>query len=140
MICIRPVIYCCPVIRCGPVIIMPAKPDMKKDGKKDGKKDDKKDGKGKVGEEDTTIPAPAKLVVTLPADATLTIDGNLTTSTSGLREFVSPKLEPGKDFHYTLKATVMRDGKPLETVKTVAVHAGAQIPVTLTIPDSVAAR
>ena len=44
--------------------------------------------------------APARLFVNLPADAKLTIDGEVTTSTSEERIFVSPELAPGKSYSY----------------------------------------
>jgi uncharacterized protein (TIGR03000 family) len=68
--------------------------------------------------------APAKLLVSLPADATLTIDGQATTSKGASREFASPVLETGRDYVYTLKANVTRDGKTVEESKTILVRAG----------------
>src|SRR5205823_11966785 len=56
-------------------------------------------------------PAPATIVVTLPTEAKLTVDGNPTTSTSDRRVFVSPALDRGMEYFYTLKAEVVRDGK-----------------------------
>jgi hypothetical protein len=47
-------------------------------------------------------PAPVTLVVHLPDDARLTIDGNATKSTSETRVFTSPALPRGKELHYTL--------------------------------------
>jgi uncharacterized protein (TIGR03000 family) len=85
--------------------------------------------------------APATLVVSLPADATLTVDDAPTASSSDTRLFVSPDLPMGREFHYTLKAKVMRDGKPVVVEETVAVKAGQQTSVTLKLPaTSVAAR
>jgi uncharacterized protein (TIGR03000 family) len=75
--------------------------------------------------------APATLVVTLPADAKLKIDDYVTTSTSGTRVFTTPTLEAGKTFHYTLKAEIVRDGKPMLIEQNVAVRAGQSTPVTL---------
>jgi uncharacterized protein (TIGR03000 family) len=116
--------------------VKPKDKDTDKDKKdKDTDKDTDKDKNDQV-----QSATPATLVVTLPADATLTIDGNPTTSTSSPRVFVSPPLDPGKEFHYTLKATVMREGKPVEMVEKVNVRAGAQARVTLTIPTAVATR
>ena len=69
-------------------------------------------------------PAPASRIVHLPANARLTIDGDPTRSTSGARWFVSPPLEPGKTYHYDLKAEVVRDGKRLTETRRVAVRAG----------------
>jgi uncharacterized protein (TIGR03000 family) len=45
------------------------------------------------------------LVVRLPADAVLVIDGNKTKSTGEERRFVTPPLPVGGRYHYTLKAT-----------------------------------
>ena len=76
----------------------------------------------------------ATLVVNLPADATLTIDDEATASTSGNRVFVTPPLESGREFHYTLKAKVVRDGQVQTTTQRVAVRAGEVSRIELTIP------
>jgi uncharacterized protein (TIGR03000 family) len=76
-------------------------------------------------------PAPATLIVSLPADATLTIEGTPTTSTSGVRVFTSPVLEPNKDYYYTLKAEVVVNGEPQTITKQVLVRAGEETRVTL---------
>jgi len=68
--------------------------------------------------------APAKVLVSLPVDASLTIDGQSTTSTGTSREFVSPALESGKDYVYTLTVNVVREGKTVSESKTVLVRAG----------------
>jgi uncharacterized protein (TIGR03000 family) len=78
--------------------------------------------------------APARLLVRLPADATLSVEGTPTTSTQGVRSFISPPLQPGRDYLYTLKAEVMRDGKRVERTKDVRVHAGEQSDVTIDLP------
>ena len=75
--------------------------------------------------------APVSLVVRLPADARLTIDGYPTRSTAGTRWFVSPPLEPGKTYHYDLQAEVMRGGKRLTETRRVAVRAGQGSAVTM---------
>jgi uncharacterized protein (TIGR03000 family) len=78
--------------------------------------------------------AGATLVVNLPADATLTIDDEPTASTSANRVFVTPPLQSGKEFHYTLTARVVRDGKVQTTTQRVAVRAGEVSSIELTIP------
>ena len=91
----------------------------------------------------TPVEAPAntaKLYVTLPADAKLTIDGNPTASTSESRVFHTPSLPTGKTFHYVLKATVVRDGKTETVTKEVAVRAGEDTRVKIEIPEAVAAE
>ena len=76
----------------------------------------------------------ATLVVNLPAAATLTIDGYTTKSTSATRTFVTPPLEPGKAYNYTLKATVKVGDKTEEITKVVNVMSGQETKETLTLP------
>jgi uncharacterized protein (TIGR03000 family) len=78
--------------------------------------------------------------VSLPADARLTVDETVTKSTSSTRTFVSPALETGKDFHYTLKAEVVRDGKTYTTIRRIAVRAGEETKVSLDIPVATVAQ
>ena len=75
--------------------------------------------------------APATIVVNVPADARLTIDGEATTSTSAQRVFVSPVLNPGQEYHYTLKAEFKKDGKTVSVSKDVTVKAGNETRVTM---------
>jgi uncharacterized protein (TIGR03000 family) len=84
--------------------------------------------------------APATIVVELPADAKLLIDDTATTSTSSRRVFVSPDLDTGREYHYTLKAEAMRDGKLVKVEKQVAVRGGETTPVTLVLPPSQVAQ
>jgi len=73
----------------------------------------------------------ATIVVHLPAEATLTIDGQPTQSRSNTRTFTSPPLEPGKTYSYTLRAEMNRDGRLQNVKKTVDVQAGRPTDVTL---------
>ncbi len=82
----------------------------------------------------------AKIYVTLPADAKLSIDGRPTASTSGSRVFRSPNLAPGRTFHYVLQATVVRGGKTETVTKRVAVRAGKSTRVNIEIPEDAAAE
>jgi uncharacterized protein (TIGR03000 family) len=75
----------------------------------------------------------ATLIVSLPEDATLTIDGEETTSTSAQRVFVTPALEEGKEYEYTLKAKVQRDGKVEIATAKVTFRAGETKPVELKV-------
>ncbi len=76
-----------------------------------------------------TKKAPATIVVNLPADAKLTIDGRETHARSGRRVFSSPALPPGKKFYYVLKATAVRDGQTVTSEQRVIVSAGQRKPV-----------
>jgi uncharacterized protein (TIGR03000 family) len=80
----------------------------------------------------------ARLVVTLPAEAKLTIDGEATTSTSTTRVFVTPALEAGKTYKYTLTATVVVGDKNEVITKEVNVVAGQETRATLSLPEAVA--
>jgi uncharacterized protein (TIGR03000 family) len=111
------------------------KKDEDENGKKKKKKDEDED---KV---DVSAQAPAQLVVSLPAEARLTIDGEATTSTSGERTFVTPALPTGKTFRYTLEAQVKgKEGKAVTWSQKVSVRAGETTRVTLTPPTGVASR
>jgi uncharacterized protein (TIGR03000 family) len=83
------------------------------------------------------IDAPATLVVRLPADAKLTVDGSATGSNDSLRTFVSPTLPAGKDYQYTLRAEVMRDGKKVERTRDVNVRAGQTSEVNFNFTEAI---
>lgn len=80
------------------------------------------------------LPAPATLVVELPADAKLLIDNEATTSTGSSRVFQSPVLNPGKEYHYTLKAEIVRNGKPVKVEQVVTFEPGEIKSVKMTLP------
>jgi len=76
----------------------------------------------------------ATFVVNLPADARLIVNGSTTRSTTARRVFVSPPLEPGGTYYYTLRAEITRGGETLATTRQVSVRPGQQTEVTLDIP------
>jgi len=84
--------------------------------------------------------APATIVVNLPANAKLTIDSYVTNSTSERRVFVSPALQPGKTYAYTLKAEIKVDKKTEVISKEVTVQAGRESTVTFEMPTAVSAQ
>ena len=83
--------------------------------------------KATTPEKEAALPAPATIIVSLPAEAKLTIDDAATTSTGAVRTFVSPNLDNGRDYHYDLKAEV--DGKTL--TKRITVRAGEETRVEI---------
>ncbi len=85
-------------------------------------------------DKEVSVPTPATMVVSLPAEAKLLIDDAATTSTSSLRVFASPSLEPGKDFYYTLRGELVRDGQTILTSQRVKVRAGQETRVQLEFP------
>jgi uncharacterized protein (TIGR03000 family) len=93
---------------------------------------DKKGKDGKDGKDGTGMgPAPATIRVSLPADAKLLVDSYQTTSTSESRLFVSPALEPEKEFSYTLTAEIVRNGEKMTVSEVVKVRAGVESVVSL---------
>src|SRR5436305_6226103 len=82
----------------------------------------------------------AQVIVSLPADAKLFIDDQPTVSTSANRTFVSPTLDAGKDYYYTLKAEVVRDGQPVSVYRQLTVRAGETVQATFQFPTTVAAN
>src|SRR5262249_54076672 len=82
--------------------------------------------------------SPAKLVVRLPADATLAVDEKPTASTSAERKFTSPPLKYGVTYFYDLKAEIERNGEKLVVAKRVSVRAGEETQVVLDAASAVA--
>ena len=75
----------------------------------------------------------ANLVVTLPVDAKLLIDGKATNNNgnSTNRFFTTPPLEVGWDYQFTLRAEVMRDGQRRILTQDVTVRPGEQTRVSM---------
>jgi uncharacterized protein (TIGR03000 family) len=71
------------------------------------------------------------LIVKVPADAQIEVDGAPTKATGEVRKFKSPELDVGKDYSYTIKATWTRNGKPIVVERKVAVRAGEETEVDL---------
>jgi uncharacterized protein (TIGR03000 family) len=76
----------------------------------------------------------ATLIVSLPADAKLTIDGAETASKSAVRTFISPELKSGVDYVYTLKAEMVSNGQTVTAEKQVTVRAGVETRATIEMP------
>ncbi len=68
--------------------------------------------------------APATIVVSLPADARLVVDGAQTSSTSDRRTLVTPELQFGETYTYTMQAEVVRDGRTVAQTQQVSVRGG----------------
>jgi uncharacterized protein (TIGR03000 family) len=67
---------------------------------------------------------PASIQVMLPANATLWLNGEKTTQTGEDRWFVTPPLDPGKNYSATLKITFTRDGNDFSVERKVTLRAG----------------
>jgi uncharacterized protein (TIGR03000 family) len=87
-----------------------------------------KEVKPKVG----AVPAPAKVIVEVPAEATLFANGHKTQQTTATRKFTTPELIPGERYHYVFTVEAMIDGKMITEEKEVEVFAGGEIHVDFT--------
>jgi uncharacterized protein (TIGR03000 family) len=72
---------------------------------------------------------PVTLVVRLPADAVLEIDGVGTKQQGEVRRFTSPPLQPGRQYTYTLKASWNEKGEAIVRERAVPVRAGTEVVV-----------
>lgn len=100
--------------------------------------------KGKSGErrqkEEVKVDR-ARVIVRLPSDARLTVDGVDCPLASGNRTFDTPALEPGKKYVYTMKAEVVRDGQTYAETRRVIVEAGKRVKVDFSeLPELQAAQ
>src|SRR5262245_60941292 len=85
--------------------------------------------------------APAYLVVNLPENAQLTVEGTATTSTSAVRTFQTPALQYGQSYTYTLRADMGRACVMTGVPQPVTVRPGQTTRVSLEIPaGAVASR
>jgi uncharacterized protein (TIGR03000 family) len=110
--------------------ITPGKDDKKITPDKDDKKITPDTADKKITPGTVTIELPARVLVSLPAAATLTFDGVPTRSQSTERSFVSPPLPVGMPFAYNVQATLSRDGQTLVLERHVQITGGQTVPVS----------
>jgi uncharacterized protein (TIGR03000 family) len=72
----------------------------------------------------------AQIVVAVPADAQVWIEGQPTKQTGTSRWFVSPVLNKGEEYQYRIRARWREDGKDVEQTQRLAVHAGDNVSVS----------
>jgi uncharacterized protein (TIGR03000 family) len=73
--------------------------------------------------------AVAKVTVHVPENAKLYVDGVECPLDSTTRTFETPKIEPGRQYFYTVRAEVVRDGRPQSESRRIFVEAGRQTTV-----------
>jgi uncharacterized protein (TIGR03000 family) len=86
--------------------------------------------------EQRSNPNQVLFVVTLPADARLLADGTLIPGSGPVRTFVSPALEPGREYIYDLAIEVDRNGKVLRDSQSIRFQAGKTANVSFAEPKS----
>jgi uncharacterized protein (TIGR03000 family) len=89
------------------------------------------------GEKATLAPTNAKLIVELPADAKLTVDGRAMKTVAGHGVFTTPSLKKGELYYYELSVEVLRDGKPVAENRRVLVRAGEEVRANFKDMDTV---
>jgi uncharacterized protein (TIGR03000 family) len=71
----------------------------------------------------------ALVIVSLPADATLYLDGQARKGNNPVRSFLTPDLEEGATYYYTVRVDVERDGRLLSQSRRVEFRAGSEVRV-----------
>jgi uncharacterized protein (TIGR03000 family) len=78
---------------------------------------------------------PAQVTVVLPRGAQLYVNG-VAMAADGKQTFLTPKLDRGKKFFYTVKAELLRDGRKVTESQRVSVQAGSSVTVDFTAATS----
>ena len=76
----------------------------------------------------------AELVVDVPADAKIFVNGNRTNTQGSQRRYVSAGLIPGQTYEYQVQAVVERDGKEQTVTKSVLLTAGSEVKLAFEFP------
>jgi uncharacterized protein (TIGR03000 family) len=114
-------------------------PEKKGDMPED-KNNKKKKGDAGSGDDQLQLmslnPDRARLIVTLPADAKLYVDGQPMRTPSERRVFHTPQLAPGQYYYYNLRAELVRDGRTITRERRVVVRGGSVTRASFTdMPD-----
>jgi uncharacterized protein (TIGR03000 family) len=72
----------------------------------------------------------ALLIVNLPEDARIFLNGQATKSTGARRSYVTPKLQPGKEYTYEVRAEMTVNGRQVSETRQVTFAVGRQVRVS----------
>jgi uncharacterized protein (TIGR03000 family) len=89
--------------------------------------------KGKIDEKKVS----SQVTVLVPSDAKLIVDQTPNELTGSKREFRTPALPQGKEFSYTFRAEIVRDGKKEGQTQVVVFKAGESVKVDFTDLETV---
>ncbi len=87
--------------------------------------------------------ARARVIIEVPADAKVYVDGQLTRPGSNRRVFQTPELAPGRTYYYDVRAEVMRDGRVVSSNQRLIVRPGETATANfagMEVPRDAAAR
>jgi uncharacterized protein (TIGR03000 family) len=71
--------------------------------------------------------ARVKVIIDLPADAKLFVDGQRMNGTSSRRMFQTPELIPGQTYYYELRAEIERDGQTITANQRIILQPGRDV-------------
>jgi len=77
----------------------------------------------------------AMLIVSLPENATLYLQGQATKSTGNVRTYQTPELQPGEKYSYSVRVEMMQEGKLVSLSRQVSFQAGQQVRVAFEQPQ-----
>jgi len=89
-----------------------------------------------VPDASTSSASSASIAVTLPAEATVFVNDQKTTSTGSLRNYVSRGLEAGRTYAYKLRVEFELNGEPVVEQKLLKLRAGDSLEVSFGSEDS----
>jgi uncharacterized protein (TIGR03000 family) len=80
------------------------------------------------------VAAPCQIGLRVPADAEVFVEDAKSRQTGSTREFVSPPLNPGQIYQYTVRARWQENGKPVEQRQQVTVRSGSRTELVFPVP------
>jgi len=80
---------------------------------------------------DTSMASVARLRLLVPADAAVWIDGQRTAPTGYLREYISPRIDPNREYGYDIRAEWNENGQPVTRSRKVTFFAGDRLTINL---------
>jgi uncharacterized protein (TIGR03000 family) len=86
------------------------------------------------GQPTSGIRADGLLSVNVPDDAKIYVNGQATSSTGDMRQYVSRDLQNGYNYTYEVRAEVVRDGRTIEQVKKIDLRAGETANLAFNFP------
>jgi uncharacterized protein (TIGR03000 family) len=75
---------------------------------------------------ESSVAAPATVLVKAPLDVHITVNGNVAERTTAEQLFTTPDLERGRTYSYEFRAEAVRDGKTVTRTRKVIVKAGQE--------------
>jgi uncharacterized protein (TIGR03000 family) len=80
---------------------------------------------------DTSTASVARLRLLVPADAVVWVDGQRTAPTGFLREYVSPRIDPNREYGYDVRAEWNENGQPVTRSRKITFFAGDRLTINL---------